>query len=111
MESVQLLDDGPFQVGSRALIKQPGLPAAEWCVTALTPGEFFSWESRIRGIRLQAEHQLTTKDGRTENLLAVEIFGIAAMLIWPLMRSSVIRAITHENQGLKRHCEDQLATG
>lgn len=111
MESVQRLDDGPFQVGSRALIKQPGLPAGEWCVAAFTPGEFFSWESRNRGIRMKAEHQLTTKDGGTENLLAFEMFGIAATLIWPLMRSSVTRAITKENHGLRRHCEERSATG
>ena len=44
------VDDGPFDVGSAALITQPGLPASSWTVTALDPGRSFSWEARVRGL-------------------------------------------------------------
>jgi uncharacterized membrane protein len=54
MEQVERLDDGALVVGSRARIKQPRLPAAEWVVTALDRRRSFSWESRSFGMRTVA---------------------------------------------------------
>lgn len=105
VESIQRLDQGSFDVGSTALIKQPGQPEARWIVTSLTRGESFTWESNIRGIRVIATHELASAQNGTRNLLRIELSGFVALLLWPLIRSSVRRSIEQENTGLKKRCE------
>ena len=103
--SVKRIDQGPFDVGSKALIKQPGLPEAEWIVTSLTRGERFTWESRIRGIRMIATHEMMAVETGTQNVLRIEMSGLMARLLWPLIRSSAQRSLERENAGLKGRCE------
>jgi len=103
--SVKRLDDGPFDVGSSALIKQPGLPAAKWVVTSLTRGERFSWESRIQGIHMVGTHELTTQHTGTHSMLRVELRGLVAFLLWPVICIAVKRSLERENAGLKARCE------
>ena len=104
-KNVKRLDEGPFQVGSAVLIKQPGLPEAQWRVTALTPGEGFTWETRIRGIRFVASHELTSSGAGTSSVLRIEMFGGVAALLWPFIRVSARRSLEKENAGLKAKCE------
>jgi uncharacterized membrane protein len=103
--SVKRLDKGPFDVGSSALIKQPGLPPAKWVVSSLTPGERFTWESRVRGIHMIATHELTTHPAGTQNVLRVELRGLVARLLWPLICFPASRSLQRENAGLKAKCE------
>ena len=105
VQTIKRLDEQPFDVGSTALIKQPGLPEAEWRVTALTPGDGFTWETRIRGIRMVATHELDTTGTGTSNVLRIEMFGIIAALLWPFIRGSVRKSLEKENAGLKAKCE------
>ena len=102
---VKRLDSGPLTRGSAALIKQPGLPEAKWVVTALIPGERFTWETRIRGIRMIATHELSTQETKTQSLLRVEMSGIMARLLWPLIGFSTRRSLERENISLKAKCE------
>lgn len=103
--TVKRLDAGPFDCGSAALIKQPGLSEAKWVVTALTPGERFTWETRILGIRMIATHELATKETRTQSILRVEMSGIVARLLWPQIYFSARRSLQRENASLKTKCE------
>ena len=105
VDSVKRLDDGPFDVGSVALLKQPGLPATEWRVTAMTRGQGFTWEARSRGIRMVATHELVPTGIGTESILRIEMSGLAAILMWPLIRASVRKSLEQENAGLKAECE------
>ena len=102
---VQRIDQGSFDVGSTALIKQPGLPAAEWTVTALMRGERFSWESRRPGIHMIATHQITTAETGSQSRLCIEMFGVVARLLWPLIYVAAKRLLEQENTGLKGQCE------
>ena len=105
VENVTRLDDGPFDVGSTARIKQRGLPAAVWRVTAFTRGDAFTWETRIRGIRMVATHELIPSGTGTKSILRLEVSGIVAVLLWPLLRASARKALDQENTGLKAACE------
>ena len=105
VQTVKLLDDGLFDVGSTALIKQPGLPEAKWRVTALSPGESFTWETRVFGIRMVATHELKTSGTGTSNVLRIEMFGIVAALLWLFIRSSARKSLVKENASLKVECE------
>lgn len=102
---VRRLDQGTFDVGSVALISQPGLPDAEWRVTALKQEESFSWETRVRGIRMVATHQLAPSGAGTLNTLRLEMAGFLAFLLWPLMRRPIAATLEKENAGLKAACE------
>ena len=99
------LDDGPFRVGSRVRIKQPGQPEATWTVTDLVPGERFAWETARRGLRMRATHALTPDGTGTRNTLRVEADGILGTIFSPLLRPLVRLALVDENAGLKARCE------
>jgi hypothetical protein len=105
VQTVERLDDGPFEVGSVALIKQTGLPKARWQVTAITPGEQFTWETRVRGIDMVATHELSSSGTNTSSVLRIEMRGFMALLMWPLLRVLVPKALESENTGLKAECE------
>lgn len=105
--AVRRLDDGPFDVGTAALITQPGLPASRWTVTALDPGRSFSWEARVRGLHLIATHELTPEDGGTRCTLRIESPGLLARLIWPVFSPRGRSMLRQENEGLKARCEEQ----
>jgi uncharacterized membrane protein len=116
VESLERVDEGEFKVGSSALIKQPGLPLAEWIVTDLVPGKRFTWKSRVQGIHMAASHELTSDGSGMKNVLRIEISGLVAFLLWPWIRLSVRRTLKQENQGLKAACEkrwlqDRESTG
>ena len=83
--SIQRREEGRLDVGSSALIKQPGLPVAKWVITALRPGEQFTWETSVRGVRMTATHELTAQEAGTESVLRIEMFGLIARLMWPLI--------------------------
>ena len=48
--SVELLDDGPLRLGSRARVKQPGKQPLIWEVTALDHEAEFTWATRSPGV-------------------------------------------------------------
>lgn len=108
MEAVTRLDEGAFDVGSEALIKQPGLPETIWWVTALTRGVSFTWKSRVRGIAMAATHELEADGNGTKNTLRLETSGLMAHLLAPLLRSPLQQALAQENEGLKRYCEARV---
>ena len=99
------LDDGPFDVGSTVRIKQPNLPDAVWRVTALTKGDGFTWESRVRGIRMVATHELLPCAEGTKSILRLEVPGVVGMLLWHFISGPIRKAIAQENTCLKAACE------
>lgn len=106
---VQLLGEGGLGLGSVARIKQPLQPEAEWVVTEFLPGKRFAWQTRRSGLTMLGTHDLS-EDGRgTRNVLSVDASGSLALLLWPVLRLAMRKALSDENNGLKRRCESGVS--
>ena len=103
--SVQLLDPGRLRVGSRARIRQPRLPTAEWQVVDLVPGRSFSWTARGPGIRTTGRHLITGGDGPVTVTAALEQAGPLGPVLGLLTKRLTERYLDMEVRGLKARCE------
>ena len=104
--SVTRVDSGSFGLGSVARIKQPGQPESEWKVTEFASGQRFAWETRRLGLHVTGRHELFPDGKGTTNVLRAEAKGAVAVLLWPLLRPLMRRALSAENRGLKVRCEE-----
>jgi hypothetical protein len=85
IDSVELLDDGPFQVGSRARVRQPRLPRALWEVTEVVAGRSFTWEAAGPGMRTIARHEVVPDSTGSRVTLSIEQtgpMGAVAAAVW-----------------------------
>jgi uncharacterized membrane protein len=103
--SVTRADDGPLVPGSVVRIRQPAQGVADWVVTEMVEGRRFAWQTVRPGLRMIAIHELDRDGTGTRNVLAVEAAGAAALLLWPLLRLAIRRALADENRGLRARCE------
>jgi len=109
MQSVERLDDGPFQVGSQARIKQPGQRIATWTVTRMVPGQEFSWQSVRRGLVLTGTHRVELAGRETRNTLEIEITGRMSRVFGLLFGVAIRRAMRLENAGFKTEASRQTS--
>jgi uncharacterized membrane protein len=105
--SVERLDHGPLQVGSRARIKQPRLPVAVWEVTDVVPGRSFTWIARGPGIVTIGRHAVipTSKEGEVKVTASLEQAGPLGPLMGLLTKRLTDRYLQTEVRGLKARCE------
>lgn len=105
--AARLVGDRAFGIGSVAQIEQPMQPLSDWRVTEFRDGERFAWETRRTGLHMVAAHEMTPDGAGTRNTLRVEATGPLALLLWPVLRWGIGRALRDENRGLKTRCEQQ----
>jgi len=105
VSEVERLDAGDFGVGSRARVKQPGMPRLVWEVTEYAPGEVFSWASKIPGVTTTGGHHLTTTGNSVTVTLMLDQEGFLAPVVWRLTGSRSRRYVQTEAEGLKRRSE------
>lgn len=108
MEKVERLDGGPFQIGSQARIKQPQFNETVWTVMALVPGRSFTWTARTSGLTMVASHEVVPDAGGCVNHLQLDITGVMAILLGPLVRRGAQKAMATENAGLRERCQALL---
>lgn len=85
ISSVERLDDGPFQVGSRSKVRQPKLPQALWEVTEVAEGRSFTWEAKGPGMKTIARHEVVPDGTGSRVTLSIEQtgpMGAVAALVW-----------------------------
>lgn len=87
---------GPVAVGSRFLVRQPGLAAAEYEVTEWRPDAGFTWAARTAGVRTEASHELEPDGAGTRLALAIEWSGPGAWLAKALFSGRARRYIAAE---------------
>jgi reactive intermediate/imine deaminase len=106
MTSVQRVDAGaPFGVGSRARIRQPKLPPAEWRVTELDEGRSFAWVAKGRGVQVTARHAVETAQGGSRATLSLQFSGLLGPLAARLTGGLTRRYLALEAAGLKKRAE------
>lgn len=105
MTSVRRLDSGPFGVGSRAEVKQPGLPRLVWQVTELDEGTAFTWVARTPGVATTGVHQLSATDSGTRLTLTVAWSGPLAGLVGALTAKRTRQFLAQETSGAKARSE------
>ena len=105
MEKIRREDTGEFKQGSTALIKQKQMPETRWTVTAIDPGQRFTWQARALGMEMIATHSIVPGDGAVTSLLRIEMKGLLITLLGPIMKMLVRKSLKEENQGLKHYCE------
>lgn len=98
--AVDLLDDGPIRVGTRARLRQPGLPQRTWTVEEVEEPSRFVWATTLLGVRMLAIHRMEAVDGdRCELTLEVRFEGRGASLLSTVGRRSIGAALATEAAG------------
>jgi uncharacterized protein YndB with AHSA1/START domain len=112
MEEVRWVDGATPAVGSRARVKQPGMPALTWAVTEIEAGRSFDWQTSSPGVRTVGTHTIAAAgDGRSTLTLGLRQSGALVGLVNALTGSRTRRYVQMEADGLKRAAESQrLAT-
>jgi hypothetical protein len=105
--SVERLDEGPFQVGSRARVKQPRLPVAVWEVTEMVPGRSFTWVARGPGIVTTGTHEVVPApaSGKARATARLEQAGLLGPVLGTVTKGLTNRYLEMEMRGLKARCE------
>ena len=103
--SLQRVDRSPLAVGSRARIRQPKLPPAEWHVTELNEGKSFTWVTGSLGVQVTARHWVEANEGGSRAMLSLQFSGLLGPLMARLTRSLNERYLALEARGLRERSE------
>jgi carbon monoxide dehydrogenase subunit G len=109
IRAIRLLG-GPFEIGRRALVRQPKFPPAVWTVSALEPGRSFTWTTTGPAMRVSGHHLVDAVSDGSRVTLALRYEGVVGRLLARLTRRITERYIRLEAEGLKRRSEE-LARG
>jgi uncharacterized membrane protein len=105
MRDVRRLDSGPLHVGSRARIKQPGLPVLVWEVTDLAEGTSFSWVARTPGVDATGMHQIDATADGSRLTLTMTWTGVFGGLAGALAGKRTRKSLEMEAAGTKASAE------
>jgi len=105
MTTVKRLDDGPFRVGSRARIKQPGLPNLVWQVTGITEGTEFTWVTRSAGVDATATHRVDETPAGVRLTLTLAWTGMLAGVVAAMAGKQTRKYLALETAGAKARAE------
>jgi uncharacterized protein YndB with AHSA1/START domain len=106
MDEVRWLEGSTVSVGSRARVKQPGMPALTWAVTEVDDARAFHWQTSSPGVRTLGTHTIAAAgEGRSSLTLGLQQSGALAGLVNAMSGSRSRRYVQMEAEGLKRAAE------
>jgi uncharacterized membrane protein len=106
--SLRRLDTGPVQVGSEAMVKQPGLPLARWRVTEIDPGHSFIWASANAGVTTIGSHFVTPSGTGSQITLTLGLEGPLGRPMNLVFGRLARRHVTMEMEGFRRTAESAV---
>jgi uncharacterized membrane protein len=107
--SLRRLDTGPVQVGSEAIVKQPGLPPSRWRVTEIDPGRSFVWATTNAGVTTTGGHYVTASGPGSEITLTLGLTGLLARPMNLIYGRMARRHVTTEMNGFRTTAESALS--
>ncbi len=105
--SIRSLDSGPIGIGGRLNIHQPKLPPAVWRMTAIVPGQSFTWITRGIGVQVTAHHSVEPTPSGSRVTLSIQFAGVFAPFMAWLTRNLNNRYLALESAGLKQFAEQR----
>jgi uncharacterized membrane protein len=103
--SVERLDPGPLQIGSKTRIRQPRLPVAVWEVTEVVEGSHFVWVAKGPGVTTVGGHYVENDGTGARAISRVDQQGPGGWLIGVLTKGLTNRYLAMESAGLKARAE------
>ncbi|WP_425955734.1 SRPBCC family protein [Xylanimonas sp. McL0601] len=110
MMSVRRSAAGPLVAGEHVKVRQPGMPPAEWTVTAVEPGASFSWSSHATGVTTSATHVVAPTHDGSRVTLTIEQHGPLAGLTGMMLGGKVRRFVEIEAAGLRDRLQRPSST-
>ncbi len=104
--SVQKLTAGPLRQGTTARVRAKGTPESTWTVSESIPPKSFTWGTSVRGAATTAGHIIEPAPSGSRVTLSIQIGGIAAALLKPVLGRGIRENLRLEAEGLKRRSEE-----
>jgi hypothetical protein len=105
VNKIDALDSKELRIGSRYRVHQPKLAPTVYAVTALKPGEVFTWAAKTLGATLTADHRISFVDGTTTVEFSFAVEGLLARPIGWRYRGLISKYVATEARSLKARCE------
>ena len=105
VERIVNLSGQSLAMGRQYKVKQPGLREAVYTITGLEDCRRFTWESRLPGTRLIADHIVEEVGGKTRLELSFSAEGVMGALVQWLYGGKIASFVETEGRSLKRAAE------
>ena len=105
--SAERVDAGLLARDSEARVQPRGTPKSLWKVSEVTPNRSFTWGTRVRGAQTTAGHTITPTADGSRVTLTLEVGGVAAKLLRPIISRPIVANLNDEAEGLKRATESR----
>jgi len=110
VSSIKRINNGPFEVGTMILIKQPKFPPALWRLSEIIPGKSFTWTSTGPGFKAIASHSVEPIKTGSRATLRLEYKGMLGGAFGRMTAGITERYMAMEASGLKKRSESSVRT-
>jgi hypothetical protein len=110
MKSLRREDSGPYGLGARVRVTPRGMPGSIWTVTEYEPPRSHVWQTRLGpGLGLIGGHRVEPRDGGSTVTFFLATSGPLGLLLSPVLNVVFRRNTRLATEGLKHHCEMDMA--
>ena len=102
---VKPLGSTRMQLGARYRVVQPKLRPAIYEITEYDPDQRFTWEQKLPGGALVADHRIASRDGATEIELSFTSHGLLANVVAALFSKMIAQYVATEARSLRTYCD------